>query len=544
MIPKWIPRKIMRKIQKAIDATDRSTYVFYVTGEGGDGKTILLRQVGTSLGSQDGIAPCAPWSGIQDLYDPNVNSNSGLEARLSDALETDHEFQDYRAARDRYDAAREAGLPAGELEVERAHIADAFAECVNEVTRWSRAVIALDTTERIQYEWDEIQKSYGLESESTTVKAWLLDQLLRWQNCVVLLAGRPEKDDPYLRKALAETLGADPRVRYEAISLGGFTKDEANAYFRQKKEEYPELESIDSAFWDRLWQVTKGSPIRLDLALEVIRHGLGFDEFRRRVEKGATEEVIGEIDRLLIQHVINGDSDDSIRKVLRYLAIARRGLNAALLDHLEVEWDLDECQRLLDAVADREFVKCHPEDERLFLHDEMYRLCDENLLRPEDVQRLSQHIVEWYEQQTDATTDENRRERLRTDSLLYRLRANPREGYHWYARQAEFAIRAAQVGYEMRLRSEVRAFIRSPSEIDRLLLSDTPGLTQEINCDSASRWVKRLLARGEYKKAIDVAEPACITGLCPLKDPKFTLALADLEVYHAQALIYLGRVDD
>jgi hypothetical protein len=45
-MPSWIRRKIMSEIMEAIRATDRSTHVFYVTGEGVEGKTILLRQSG------------------------------------------------------------------------------------------------------------------------------------------------------------------------------------------------------------------------------------------------------------------------------------------------------------------------------------------------------------------------------------------------------------------------------------------------------------------------------------------------------------------
>jgi len=542
-MPEWIPRKIMPDIRKAIEATDRSTRVFYITSEGGEGKTIFLRQIGMELGSPDGVQPCFPWSGILDLYHSDVNTNSGLEAHLSQALETAGEFQRFRDERESYAARREAGLIGPELEAERVRMAEVFAECMNAVTRWSRVVIALDTTERIQYEMDEIQKLCQMEDESTTVKAWLLDQLRRWENCVVLLVGRPEAD-PYLSKALAEALTADSRVRYEAKELGGFDEDEARAYFTQKETEFPALCNVDSGFRHRLWEVTKGRPIRLDLAVEVIEYGLGFDKFREKVEKGSAEKARAEIDRLLVERVMGGEPDDPVSKVLRYLAVARKGLDAGLLHHLAGEWNLDECRARLDAVAERSFMKRHPEDERLFLHDEMYQLCDEHLLQPEEVQRLSQRIVEWYgEQIKDASDDEEKQRDLQVDSLLYRLRANPREGYHWYARQDEYAIRAAEVGFDMRLRNAVLAFLKSRSPVDQQLLRDTPGLGEEITCDCAARWVKRLMVRGENEQAVEVAEKVLDArpGPCPSDVPGFELARADLAVYHAQALIYTGR---
>jgi tetratricopeptide (TPR) repeat protein len=539
-MPEWIPRKIMADIWETIEAADRSTHVFYITGEGGEGKTILLRQVGMALGSPDGMTPCFPWSGVLDLYHSDVNTNSGLEARLGQALETADEFQRYRDERDAWAARREAGLLGSELETERARMAKVFAECMNAVTLTSRVVIALDATERIQYEVDEIQKLCELEDESTTVRAWLLDQLHHWENCVVLLAGRPEAD-PYLGKALAEAFSADPRVRYEARTLVGFDKDESHAYFAQKEHEFPAMHELEPDFRNRLWEVTEGRPIQLDLAVEVIRYGLGLDRLRETLEREPAKEARAEIDRLLVELVMGGKSDDPASRVLRYLAVARKGLDARLLHHLAGEWDLNECQKCLNAVAKRSFVKRHPEDERLFLHDEMYQFCDTHLLRPEEVQGLSQRIVKWYDKHINAGDNGGKWQALEVDSVLYRLRANPREGYRWYAKRAESAIRALEVGFDMRLSNEVMAFLKSRSPIDKQLLKNAPGLAEEFNSDAAARWVKRLMVRGKNEQAVNTAEKVldALPGFSC--EPRFELARADLAVYHAQALIYTGR---
>lgn len=537
-MPNWIPRNLTLEIMEAVEAEDGFTRVFYITSEGGEGKTILLRQVGMALGSEDGMVPSSRWSGILDLYHSDVNTNSGLEAHLSRALETEEkEFEPYREQRDTFLIRRAAGLVGPELEEERARVAEVFAACVNAVTEKRRVVIALDTTERIQYEVDAVQERCHLEAETTTVRAWLLVQLLLWKNCVLLLVGRPEAD-PYLGQALEDTLGEHAQVRYAPRTLGGFSEDEARAYFEEREKEVSEVGQIDPDFRHLLWEVTGGSPIRLELAVEVIQRGLGFDKFQEKVEQGPLEVAREEIDRLLVQSVM-GDPDDALGRVLRYLTVARRGLDRQLLHHLAGEWGLEECQRYLGAVAERGFVKRRPNDDRLFLHDEMYLLCDRYLLQADEVQRLSQRIVAWYEERIRAATETDTWQDLQVDSLLYRLRANPRQGYHWYARQAEFAIRSAQAGLDMQLRSEVLAFLRSKNPIDRRLVGDTPGLMEEFNCDSAARWVKRLMVRGKNKQAVQVGGEAC-PAFCP-DAPEFALARADLAVYRAQAMIYSGR---
>jgi tetratricopeptide (TPR) repeat protein len=537
-MPNWVSRHIMSEIVKAIEAGDRSTWVFYVTSEGGQGKTILLRQIGMALGSEDGMVPSLRWSGILDLYHSDVNTNSGLEAHLSQALKTEkNEFGSYLEERDVFTARRKAGLYGSELEEERARIAKVFAMCVNAVTEKRRVVIALDTTERVQYEMDEVQRECHLETEATSVRAWLLEQLRLWRNCVVILVGRPEAV-PYLSHALEKTLGKDSRVQYVHKTLRGFTEDEARSYFEEKEKEIPGVSQIDLDFRHRLWEMTEGSPIRLDLAVEVIQRGLGFDGFQEKVAQGSPKTVREEMDRLLIQSVMS-DPNDELRRVLRYLAVACKGLDDELLHHLAGEWSLDECQMLLKAVAERGFIKRRPNDKRLFLHDEMHQLCDTHLLQAADVQSLSGRIAAWYDKRIKETSDSERRQDLQIDSLLYRLRADPRAGYHWYARQAEFAIRGAQTGFDMQMRNEVLTFLGSKSPIDEKLVCDAQGLREEFNCDGTVRWVKRLMVRGKNELAIEVAEKTS-PKFCP-DEARFKLARADRAVYHAQAMIYSGN---
>jgi tetratricopeptide (TPR) repeat protein len=544
----WIRRKVTPQIMEAIHASDRSTHVFYITSKGGTGKTVLLRQIGVQLGSEDGIQPHFPWSGILDLYHAAVNSSSGLERHISNVLEAESkEFQCFRDERAAYAERRSAGLIGRELEDERVQMARVFTECVNVVTRWGRAVIALDTTERIQHEVDEVQRLCDLQDESTTVRAWLLDQLRRWHNCVVLLVGRPEgPETPNLGAALAQALADVPAIQYHALELGGFDLTECRQYLALKRAQYqPDLEELGEGYCERLYEVTEGRPILLELAVEVIRHSLGFDDLWQEMQGGDLKKIRAKIERLLIDLVMGGEANHPLQDVLRYLATSRKGLNSSLLQHLAGGWDLETCQAKLQQVRRFSFVKQHAEDERLFLHDEMYLMCDRYLLRPEEVQELSARIVEWYDRQIAAETDADKRQSLEVDSLFYRLRANPEEGYHWYVKQTEFAIRGVQVGFDMRLHNEAMSFFKSQSPADKRILENTPGLAQELNCDSVARWVKRLLVRGELEQAVGVAVRVIgmPEGLCAPNGPWFALARADVRVHQAQAMIYLGGRD-
>jgi tetratricopeptide (TPR) repeat protein len=540
---KWIKRDIMSDIFGAIKATDGSTHVFYIAGHGGIGKTVLLRQVGMELGSQDGIKSAFPWSGILDLYHSDVNTNSGLEGRLCDVLEQAGEFQEYRAEREAFTARREAGEADFEMEEGRVKLARVFAQCMGEVTTKKRVIVAVDTTERIRHEIDEIQKLCQLEKESTAVKFWLLDQLRLWENCVVLLAGRPDFE---LHKALEEGLAGTP-VHYHHIEWSGFTEREARDYFVQQESQNPVVrDAFDLDLRRLLWRVTQGRPIRLDLAIYVAQYELGWNELVDSISKLASEEAQVQIDQLLIKHVMQNEPDVTIRTLLRYLALARKGLDAPLLHYLIRDWSIEECQLRLNSISNRSFIKQRPEDGRLYLHDEMYDLCDRYLLTAPEVQDKSGRVADWYEQQAETCPDEDKQQNYQVDSFLYRLRADPRSGYHWYAMAADEAIRYAQVGFEMRMRHELLTFLSSSSKIDRELLGNVPGLPREIDCDCAGRWVKRYLSRGLNKEAVRVGEivKGMANKLYPPDIRGSQLALADLNVYYAQALIYSSRIPD
>ncbi|MGB8648471.1 MAG: hypothetical protein WCF84_24760 [Anaerolineae bacterium] len=544
--PEWIKRKLMPEILRAVEADDNSTYVYYIVGAGGSGKTVLLRQIGMALGSPFGIEPTMDWSGLLDLYHSEVNTNSGLEARLVKSFETENEFQSYERERESFKALREAGVPGAELESERAQLAREFARCMDAVTAKRRIVIAIDTTEKMQYALDDVQKMCGLENESTTVKSWLLDQIKQWKNCVVILAGRAEKE-PYLKSGLERMLYENPDVRYEYRELQGFDWDETIDYFERQQARSPEVSVLTQAQRERLWKVTKGRPIRLDLAIEVVKNQFEFDKFWQAIADKPLAEAQVEIDKWLITCLLDDEPDHSIQVVLRYLVAASKGLDTTLLHFLEPAWDLNKCREKLNDFCNRSYVKSHPEDERIFLHDEMYALCEEYWLQAPEIRQLSSRIQAYYESritdlgESGATTDKT--QDYQVDSLLYRLRAHPRRGYEWYAKRADYAIRALEVGLDMRLRGELLGFLKGESPADTKIRAAIEDMRTEILYDFAAQWVVRYIRRGDLKKAMQIAERVLRNPVDALssRDIRFRLARAWLLVCYSEALLYANK---
>ena len=202
-------------------------------------------------------------------------------------------------------------------------------------------------------------------------------------------------------------------------------------------------------------------------------------------------------------------------------------------------------------MANMSFVKLRPASQDFFLHDEMYRICDAELLEAQAVQATSQKIVKWYEDKfkPGAPNGQTRDSDLSlVDSLIYRLRADVQDGYEWFLKEDDTAIRSAETSLDMRLHNELLSFLGSDSDVDRRLRAHHPEFNTRYAADSAAAWVKRLVFRGKSEDAIFAAEKIedIRPGLFALRNqtnPYLKLAAAEYNVYLAQALVYFGDVE-
>ena len=517
---------------------DGQTRVVLFTGPGGIGKTRLLIEADKRARDRGLLS-----SDIVDLYHSDTHTNSGIEAVIIRAVDPEEKyFQNYRPLRAEFERLRQEFVGAVRLERLRKELSSVFIEDFNALSQENRVLLAFDTAELIQFESDVVQRICQVEEGAVEVREWLTMVIPRLQNAAVLLAGRGPRypDDPRqrlwgeFRATFSKAEGE--RFTWQEYPLDRFSEAESLEYFsgvaraaREAEREYSvegreeeadffryaadTIEHVRETVGRTIHHATEGRPIRLGLVIDLAVRGNIEGLFVPGDENGRSpEEMWAEIKPRLVQAVQELYLRYPVQDTLRYLAVARQGLDAELLHHLKPDWSLEACRERLKAMEPLSFVKTRPGTELVFLHDEMYDLLEQEVVQPSREAFVDNYrrIVEYYEQQLSEQTDERRREDLAVNVLHYRLREHPQRGHQHYTFKSEFAIKGHETGFDMRLRDEMLRFFGEPQN---QRLADLQGLTRdEIDRDGAVRWVKRHIARGEYQRAVEVAEAILFFG--------------------------------
>lgn len=584
----WIRRKIADEIYSKVITYDDSAVVYAVQAPAGMGKTVLARDIGTRLGSATGYEPVRQrkiaWSGILDIYDPDTNSNRGIERRLIQALSPDgSEFETYQAARELYDAWFKGGIVGAGLEEQRRKVETAFAEGLQEVSKRSRPVLVFDTTERLESASDPTQRELGFFDDTASVMGWLIFQIGQLRSGVVLLLGRrAERFYQALERAIEQANRDRPGlapIELRRVDLTALDAGELRAFFANRMELYPDLTKLlDDSLMDLLSRRTEGHPLLLDLALQALLETADPAYVRQAL---AGKDGVRALERALVEAYMNSLDTDR-QALLRYLALARNGLFADLLRALEPQ----RADRLIERLVEMEslpFIKVRNvsvavpgSEERVgrrtyFLHDAMYTICDEVLLRPHQVVQDSERIVAWYERRIRASEREERRRPggarrfapdpdLLVESLFYRMRADPVTGYQWYLQQADRAIRSAETGLDMRLRDAMALFLVSASPEDEVEPGQSlsspidranvealmPELFDDFRLDSATLWIKRYTIRGKLDLAERIGrEVHPLAEEALRQDPeRYRLPLAEFLLWYGQTVMYGYNIEE
>jgi len=563
----WIPRKVADEIYARIVTADNAPVTYLIQAPAGIGKTYLARDIGVRLGSPTGYEPAqqgnVAWSGILDVYDPDTNSNQGIERRLMEAFsQTGFEFEAYREARTMYDIWFKGGIVGSSLEEQRRKVEVAFAEGLKAAAAQQLLVMAFDTIERLESALDPLQQTYP-ESDTASVIDWLIFQITQLEKGAVLLLGRQTS---HFYQKLCAALEKAGRPAPELLDLGALDADEAQDFFTDRAQRYPQAARLlDEDLKALLLERTTGNPLLLDLALLSLVESQNPRSVRQALEG---QDNLREVEKALLSAYMNAFDKSERQTLLRHLAVARNGLFAELLQVLEPAHTtalLAELEQMgaLPFVKMRNISVNVPEQETriprrtYFLHDAMYALCDEVWLTPEEVKHVSQRLLDWYNTQIEKSPKDND---LLVDSLFYRMRADPVGGYQWYLQQADQAIRSAHTGLDMRLRDAMGLFLVSASSdssvdpgqslssrIDRdNVAALMPEIFDDFRLDSAILWMKRYMIRGKTNLAvaIGVDELPGAENLSQRDRSRYCLAFAEFLLWYGQATMYAYQIDE
>jgi tetratricopeptide (TPR) repeat protein len=524
----------IKAIRAAIADTGGRSHVLYFFGPGGIGKTRLLEELAAIRETWTG----APFrcTGIIDLYHADYHSPGGLRMAIADGLDPDNTyFQHYRALRDEFEGRRQEGASSRELEDLRGQFDTIFQEEYALLAGQQRLVLRFDTLELLQYESDLVQQICQVQDADTAIKTWLVKQICHFPNTVTLFAGRPHAR---IQDDVQRILSGAGRI-FKSIELAAFTQDETQRYLHSMCESRPDLAMLKPEVREQIYQITRGRPIYLALLIDLMLHKKELSHVFP-ITTGAVRKIDEElIGAQLFERLIG--LSDAAGQIIRFLIYARKGLDAGLMCHLDDSLSAEQVEELLAQARGFAIVKVRPDTTQLFLHDEVYDLCDRYFRDDLRYGGEFTSIAEYYRQRLAQAASSEQREDLMIALLYYELQIDVRTGYYSsYALWNEDAIKHYELGLDMRLRNEMLRFVerytnpKSPFYSRRVASRIDHAA---IDRDGAVRWVKRYLVRGDFEKARQVAD-----ALRACQEPAFDWEQVDDLLYKADLLHTWGEV--
>lgn len=358
---------------------DGGFHLAFFSGEYGIGKTRLLQRIRELEKKYDG-APLR----LIDLYHFRQHSPEGLAIAIFECFkgtENEHYFNPFITARRRLDEARAAG----DSNAIRERLQNLLDSCIAGVKKMSaeRGVLLLfDTTEQFVYPtgarfapaWDWL-------------KGWLADL----PRGAVLFAGRPAASALFQQFPLS------------TIPLDFFTQDESRQYLlavaRRWQQETHQTVSFADDDIQKLHTLSQGRPILLAIFIELrMRNPQAFKDLSALQPETFEQEII---DYLL--------SEPKLGETLKAAGRTHKGMSAELLARI-CGGSLKDAKAALETLKEQVFAKTFPDDERVFLHDELYALLERYIyvdpVDAADRQTAAQAIIEYYRDEIRKKNDE------------------------------------------------------------------------------------------------------------------------------------------
>lgn len=515
-------------ISQAVAGTGRP--VLLIMGDAGIGKTCLLEEVERvveGLHETGASILCLP---ILDFYDTAMHSESAIEEAIVNGLmelEVDGAFEEFR---EKLVERREGQIP-------EAQLWEAFKKGYDQACQGRRVVLRFDTAELLEYEHDdpEVLEDCEVEGLEAPTLGWLAEKAPLLPNTTVIVASRPNED---LRKRLEGAYGEN----LQPVQLGALTLEETKEYFRAAGEFGKQVLERSPEMVEKVWHLSDGRPIFVSLSLDWLQRGRWDERFypvdvvalQEMRERGGREwaEMKESFGIALIQKIREWDTP--LDKAIYYAARARKGCSAEILAQM-MEVSKEEAEDLVCQLLKLSFVK-RPHrlprwrGEWFFLHDEMYDLVEKHVWQtfwPDYVEqkRIAEDIIGYYDGEIRRMEEriraaETERERsdwqyqrhiLLAERLYYQFDRDPRQGLAEYDRLDTQACSERVPEWDNLLRIEALRFTRQRAERaiygGWVTIQDgKPRIADWVDMDCRARWVHRYVTRGEYEKAIKVAD--------------------------------------
>lgn len=367
---------------------------------------------------------------------------------------------------------------------------DAFLDIMQSLSKNQRVVLTLDTLERLAYLRDASRNRINTWD-------WLLSTLPedRWGNVTLILAGRPQA---YLLFNDLSRMGS--RIQLKSYEVPEFDLDDRMEYFdavanaaSRIKETEPDAEPIERIIRGLVdeglaekYAALEGRPILLSLLIHALCLDAVFDPTRPITSDEDSREIL---EKKVVTHLVDAPG---IGDTIRALGRLRKGADRYLL--AQVTGETPECAwERLRQIERLSFIKRLPDEERYFLHDEMYAILDRHIYQGqhrgkdrreqdiaeyaireyyrEKIESLPANVVAYRHKRNEPVdkkiTEEDahdfsiqmlRREEAMAEALYYHLRHNPVRGFRYYYRFMRIAFRSADTSFAALLMADLLSF--------------------------------------------------------------------------------------
>lgn len=511
----------LAKLQQALaelTMTADQTLFFYIAGDGGMGKTRFLEWIAKEYA----LPPKTLRTPILDFYNSILRTDVDLVEHIYDAIEPELQrtnlleyFAEYRKLRERFrrQETDAAGGQTGES------VISAFVKAWTPLAEQGyRLIILLDTAELLRFEDDPVRRKFDAPQPVASTKRWLLQMIdddAKLPGVLFVVAGR-KKESAALYAEFCERAahgGTTPLQR--VIDLEGFKRAGTDAYFlelikllqaRNHTEEANIIAGIDEEQRAALHQLTKGSPIALAIALQLLIDGVSNeipDLINHQLNQltTQTEDLEQQFQAALVAELANYQAFGAAGIVMRYMALARKGLTPQrllqLLQKIGAKMAGIDLPVLFAELANQIFVKVLP-DGALVLHDKVAEWVT-RLFEDQEALRVYAALSDIYDDEIAAQAsiidrllpfadpfneveevDEakgsvevrfipdpaafqsatelrhvrRKRRNLIIEQMTYALRSDPISGYKIYYERAEEAFNVGRMDYDMQIRTE------------------------------------------------------------------------------------------